>query len=180
MVDEIDFMLRLIPSAWEGIGASDVVLDWIRRGVDIPFWNIPDPFYFKNKQFTLKERLFIRSELKQLLKVGSIKIVQHSDFISPISCVPKKNGKLRLIIDLRHLNSCVKSRRFKYEDITSVTELIEPGDQLITVDLRDGFHHIPLAHCAQEYLGFVFEGVTYTWCVLPFGLSCSPYFSVKL
>ena len=48
----------------------------------------------------------IQEELKKLLDVGFIYEIEHSDWVSPIVCVPKKNGKLRVCVDFKKLNSC--------------------------------------------------------------------------
>jgi ribonuclease HI len=50
---------------------------------------------------------------------------------------------------------------------------------LVTIDLKDGFHHVPVNDDSVGYLGFEWKKVIYTWNVCPFGLSCSPYFFVK-
>ena len=92
-----------------------------------------------------------RSELEQgvISKDNSVK------FISPINCVPKKNGTFRLVIDLRKLNSCVETCNFKYEDINSILEYVSPKDKLVTLDIKDGFYHVPKSPNSQQYMGFM-------------------------
>jgi len=47
----------------------------------------------------------IQEELKKMLDVGFIYEIEHSDWVSPIVCVPKKNGKLRVCVDFKKLNA---------------------------------------------------------------------------
>ena len=47
----------------------------------------------------------IQDELKKLLDVGFIYEIEHSDWVSPIVCVPKKNGKLSGCVDFKKLNA---------------------------------------------------------------------------
>ena len=98
-------------------------------------------------------------------------------FISPINCVPKKNGIFRLVIDLRKLNSC---GNFKYEDINSILEFVSPKDKRVTLDIKDGFYHVPISPNSQQYMGFMYKNEKFKWCKLPFGLCVSPYFFCKI
>jgi hypothetical protein len=111
-----------------------------------------------------------------LLEQGVISKDNSVKFISPINCVPKKNGTFRLVIDLRKLNSCVETCNFKYEDINSILEYVSPKDKLVTLDIKDGFYHVPISPNSQQYMGFMYKNETFKWCKLPFGLCVSPYF----
>jgi len=61
--------------------------------------------------------------------------------ISPISCVPKKN--LRLVVDLRLLDTHICSKHFQHEDFRNIKDIVTPCDKLVTVNSKNGFHHIP-------------------------------------
>ena len=45
---------------------------------------------------------------------------------------------------------------------------------MITLDIKSGFHHIPIAEQDREKLGISFKGRFYRWRVAPFGLAISP------
>ena len=61
----------------------------------------------------------------------------------------------------------------------SVASLIQEEDEMITIDIKDGFHQgIHVKH--QKYLGLQWKNQFYVWCALPFGAACSPYFFNKL
>jgi len=47
----------------------------------------------------------IHDELKKLLDVGFIYEIEHPEWVSPIVCVPKKNGKLMVCVDFNKLNA---------------------------------------------------------------------------
>ena len=100
--------------------------------------------------------------------------------VSALSCVPKKGGNLRLVIDLRPLNEHIKCPYFKNEGIDTVCELIEAEDKLFTLDLKSGFHHVSIHNDYRIYLGFQWNNKFYVWNVLPFGLNASPYFFNKV
>ena len=164
---------------WEDISASPTVINWLKNGINIPFKSTPFPFEYSNRHFSKSEQTFLQAEIARLSKTGVIKRDDSLQFISPINCVPKKNNKFRLVADLRHINSHICTKNFKYDNISSITETIRSKDKLVTIDIKDGFYHIPVSEQSQQYLGFSFEGQKYKWCRLPFGCSVSPYFFCK-
>ena len=130
----------LKPEAWEQIGVSPHILDWITNGVPIILQCNPGDFELPN--FALNEctRKFVTEEIERLSHLDAIERCEHKPrCASPINVVPKKNNKERLIIDLRFLKSHIDAPRFTNEDIWTVKNLIQEGDQLITVDIKDFF-----------------------------------------
>ena len=165
---------------WQSIKTSQTVLDWIKEGVKLPFETLPQPFELTNRHFSPKETRFIDQEISVLLQSGAIAQSIHRPFcVSPISCVPKKNAEFRLIINLRRLNYSCPCPAFQYEDINTVLDITNPGDLLVTLDIKSGFHHLPIHPDYQKYLGFCWRNKYYIWCVLPFGLSVSPFYFCK-
>ena len=168
-------------NAWSYIDAPQTVIDWLKEGISIPFHTFPSSFEKANHHQSSTQKLFIRAEIKRLLQLGYIQEVQEKPlYISPIGCVPKKTGGYRLITDFRHLNSFCESCKFKQEDIKNVEKVVEKNDYFTSVDLKDGFYHIPVNQKYQAYLSFQFEGKFYSYVVLPFGFCLSPYFFAKV
>ena len=174
-------VMVLQADAWSKLG-TDVTLDWVRNGVRIPFETVPECFNIPNRHLTNKEIAFIDSEITSLLSNKAIVKCRPGDVpqcISPLSCTPKKNSKLRLVTDLRRLNDHIKSQSFRHEGIDTVTDQIQSEDYLVTIDLKNGYHHVQIHYDDRKYLGFEWRGHYYMWCVLPFGLKCSSYFFCK-
>lgn len=168
--------------AWDRIGASNTVKQWITEGVHLPFAEDTscEGFYVKPRILNSKESEFVSKELLKLEFIGTIqRVVQRPKCVSQIKFVPKKNGKLRLITDLRLLNEHLDSPHFQCEGINTASKLVKHGDYMCKTDLKDGFFHIPIYQPHQTYLGFEYNGTYYVWCALPFGLCCSPYFFNK-
>ena len=82
-------------------------------------------------------------------------------------------------MDLREVNSSCTAPRFQNEDIQCAKTLVEPGDYMISVDISNGFLHIPVHKEHQTYLGMKWKGDYYVWKSMCFGLSASPYFFTK-
>ena len=102
--------------------------------------------------------------------------------VNPLTVAEGK--KLRLVIDLRHVNLCLVKPRFKYEDLRSLSQVLDEGHWFFTWDLKSGYHHVDICLDHQKYLGFAwpFSGVVryFTFSVLPFGLSSACFCFTKL
>ena len=166
----------------EALNASDFVLDMIRRGCRLPFSQYPSQCFLKNDRSALQHPEFVSEAITELLNSGCI--VEHvvpPFFMNPLTVAEGK--KLRLVIDLRRVNNCLVKLRFKYEDLRSLSQVLDEGLWFFTWDLKSGNHHVDIFLDHQKYLGFAwpFSGVVryFTSAVLPFGLS-SACFSASL
>jgi hypothetical protein len=45
---------------------------------------------------------------------------------------------------------------------------------MFTLDMKAGYHQLPVKPWFQKFLGFAWEGRVYRWQVLPFGLASAP------
>ena len=79
---------------------------------------------------------------------GSGGPVPHRDrfrgFYSNLFTVPRKEGKVRPILDLKALNRFVRLWKFRMESLRSVVASLNPGDFLASIDLKDAYLHIPI------------------------------------
>ncbi len=120
----------------------------------------------------------LRAEVMNLLEKGAIEIVppaqSKSGFYSRYFLVPKKDGDLRPILDLRLLNYALMKRLFRMITFKQILLQICLGDWFMSVDLKDAYFHIQVAPHHRRFLRFAFEGVAYQYNVLPFGLSLAP------
>ena len=117
------------------------------------------------------------AEITNLLKLGMIKEVKQSQFQAPIVVVKKKStdGKVkwRLCVDFRLLNSHTVKDSYP---MPSLEEQLNVGDAkwFTKIDLSSAFWQIPLAESDQLKTTFHFEGRSYVWLVMPFGLRNAP------
>ena len=92
---------------WQNITNDQWVLSLIKNGYQISFKEQPplsrEPIFFQQSQ-----RRELEEEVTSLLQKGVVEEIQPETpgFYSRIFLVPKKKGKLRLIIDLSTLNIC--------------------------------------------------------------------------
>ena len=172
---------QLNATAYTRIGAPQTVINWILNGIKVPFSDIPNKCFYSNRVNTRKQYKFVNSEIKKLVKNGTIQEVDTKPHcILAIQCAPKKNGKLRLVIDSRPVNVNIVTPKFNQEGITAVAEQIEAKDLLISIDLKDGFHHCPITPEHWRYFRMKWGNKYYVWRYFPFGVSCAPYYFYKL
>ena len=155
----------------------------LEHGYVLPLTSIPTPFIAKNNQSALKYPVFVDEAIKELLKYGYIEeLSQPAYCCNPLTVADK--GKLRLVLDLRHVNACINVKTFRYEDLKVVTELFEENDYFVSFDLTSGYFHIDIHPEHRKYLGFRWscEGKEryFQYGVLAFGLSSAGYVFSKV
>ena len=73
-------------------------------------------------------------------------------FLSSIFLVPKKDGGLRPIINLKRLNDYVPHRHFKMEGIHMLKDLLGQEDWMTKIDLKDAYFAVPISEPDKKYL----------------------------
>ncbi len=120
----------------------------------------------------------LQQELSSLLQKGAIEEVPQSEvergFFSRYFLVPKKDGGLRPILDLRRLNFSLYKGKFKMLTIKTIMSQVQEGDWFVTIDLKDAYFHIQVFRRHRRFLLFAFGGKAYQYKVLPFGLALAP------
>jgi len=101
-------------------------------------------------------------------------------FYSTYFTVPKKDGGLRPILNLKRFNVGVKKSTFKMETLRSIISVTHRGQWLASLDLKDAYLHVPVHQPHRKYLRFVWKGQGYEFQALPFGLSTAPRAFTKI
>ena len=168
---------------WEKLSKDQWILETI-RGLKLEFAQNPPiqittPTYHV---FSKEKNELINKEIISMLEKKAICQVEHSKdgFLSPIFLVEKKGGGQRPVINLRDLNGYMVYRHFKMEGINQVKDMIQQGDWLIKVDMKDAYFPIPICNVDQKYLRFPWEGNVYQFQCLPFGITVAPWVFTKL
>ena len=127
--------------------------------------------------------LKISEEIKAMTAKGAIRPVANPStqgFFSRIFLVPKKDGGSRPVINLRPLNQYIKYQHFKMEGMHVVQDLLQSGDWMCRIDLKDAYFSIPVHQDDRRYLRFIWQNQHYEFTCLPFGLSSAPRVFTKI
>ncbi|XP_039315282.1 uncharacterized protein LOC120359905 [Solenopsis invicta] len=130
-------------------------------------------YAFAPRRFAHGERMQMRDIVDDLLAHG---IVQPS--ISPycgrVITVRKKNGTIRMCVDLRPLNSRVLKQKYPFPRIEVCLSRLTGKVIFTLLDLRDGFHQIPVHRDSMKYFSFATPDGQFEYKYLPFGNSEAP------
>ena len=97
-----------------------------------------------------------------------------SSFHSPLVPIVKKDGKIRLCIDFRNLNKHVINDCFPLPNINHILYNLGKGKLFSCLDMKQGYHQIPLAEESKALTAFIAPGGLWEHNVLPMGLKDSP------
>ncbi len=133
-------------------------------------------------KFNTAQSEIVEQEIDALLRKNVIEEAKHDEgeFLSTIFLVPKKNGKYRLILNLKKFNEHVEYWHFKMETFDMAIKMLSPGCFLASIDLKDAYYSVPIHAEFRKYLRFYWNGKLYQFTCLPNGLACAPRKFTKL
>ena len=176
--------LQAFHPAWAAITDDAYVLSIIRGGFII---ELSEPLpggvvRLPTPRMPPHIRAGMAAEITALLSKGVIEpTADHPRLcMSPIFLVPKRSGNFRLILNLKRINHYIGSVHFRMETLASILPYLNPGDWTVSIDLKDAYHHVPIAATSRDLLGFTFNGDVYRFKALPFGLKPAPRLFTRL
>ena len=81
---------------------------------------------------------------------------------------------MRLIFNLKKLNSFIKNSHFKLDKIRTVLGLATPNCRMASLDLKDAYYSVRIHPYFQKYVKFMYNGRFFKYTVFPNGLSICP------
>ena len=116
---------------------------------------------------------WITGELAKYERIGAIRYCERGDIdvVNPIGVEPKKP---RLITDMRYTNLWCEPTPFRYGSLSAFRNELQKNDLLITVDLKDAFHHVRINDGSLRVFGGCWNSRYFVYTALPFGFNCSP------
>ena len=130
----------------------------------------------KQKPYRLPfaKREEVESQIAEMLALGIIR-PSMSPWASPVTLQPKKDSsKSRLCIDFRRVNELTKKDAHPIPNIRDIFDQLGGARVFTTLDLRSGYHQIPIAPRDREKTAFCTHLGLYEYNRLPFGLANAP------
>ncbi|ROT68547.1 hypothetical protein C7M84_013301, partial [Penaeus vannamei] len=129
---------------------------------------------FEHPRFVpLAARPLVEAEITGLEQQGQIRL-STSPWNAPIVLVKCKDGRPRLCVDYRRLN---RSSKFDYFPLPRIEEILyecSAASVFSTLDLRSGYHQVPMDEGSIKRTAFSTHKGHYEWLSMPFGLSGAP------
>ena len=160
-------------ASWKGAAHESV----IKTGLSWTWSSTPPPL----KEIHQKTSETLDAEIVKLRKKRVIEKAKSLKFQSRVFSVPKKDSlEERWVIDLSHLNACIVCPTFRMLTMREVKLLLPKGFWTVSLDLKDGFWHIPVSRRKRPYLGFKYRGQFWRFRAMPFGLNIAPRIFTKV
>jgi len=114
----------------------------------------------------------IDAEIDKLLSLDVIEPASGATtWVSPVVPVPKKNGEIRLCVDLRAVNSAIKRRQYPIPTVDEILEKLNNGKTFSKLDLNMGYHQIELDEESRHLTTFSTTKGLFRYKRLVFGIS---------
>ncbi len=131
------------------------------------------PFRERSRRIAPADIDDVRRHLKDLLEAGIIK-ESRSPYASPIVIVRKKNGKIRMCIDYRTLNSKTIPDQYTTPRIDDALDYLAGSRWFSVLDLRNGYYQIPMSGPDVEKTAFICPLGFYQFERMPQGVTGAP------
>ena len=173
--------------SWRKLPNASFACNIISKGVRIPFTNKFKVSrllnrYGKNRFYSSRKLKVLEEECKRLLNLGAIEEIPRTSFYfsNHIFYKIKPDGTIRLIFDMKFLNTMIKKPSFSMLKSNTIFPYLHLNSWACKLDLKDAYWHIPLHLSAQKFLTFRLGKRKFKWKVLPFGLKTAPYIFSKI
>ena len=160
---------------WRKAGAPRLIVQWLRAGVPLAWTKPPEPI--RTKSIPQSEE--VKKEMKSLIRSGAFQFMD-TPFVSPTFTIPKKDGGIRLIHDLKSINAALTPPKFTLRGAQGAASVVRNCNWLVALDLCHGYQQVAMDRKAVKYLGAMYGNKTVVSTVLPFGLSISPYIFTRI
>ena len=177
--------LRKNIAYWRSIGCSEFILKVLQNGYIIPVIGEIETAYLNNNRSSRLEPEFVQRSIDELLEVGAVvKSLEKPYIVNPLTVV-NKDGKKRLVIDMRHLNDRIRKTKCKFDGHDVAQQFLVKSGFMTVFNLKSGYHHIDVHESQHELLGFAYEDHEgneryFKFVVLPFGLATARYIFTKV
>ena len=116
----------------------------------------------------------VKQHLQEMVEVGAIRR-SFSPWTSTVVIVRKKDGELRLCIDLRKLNNRTMKDGYALPRIDDTLDCLHGSKWFSTLDLKSGYWQVELEEEAKPLTAFTMGPLGFWECErMPFGLTNAP------
>ena len=123
--------------------------------------------------YAVKEK--VDREIERLEHEGVIKKVESTEWASPIVCVPKRNGTIRICGDFKvSVNPVLISNPYPLPNAEDLFATLAGGKIFSKLDLSNAYQQLELTEESQKYLTINTHQGVYAYHRLTFGIATAP------
>ncbi|MCO5561161.1 hypothetical protein L7F22_014782 [Adiantum nelumboides] len=121
----------------------------------------------------------LREEVDKFLKAGFICPVKTAEWVSPVVVTPKKDGRWRVCVDFKPLNTATKKDPYPLPFIDQILDSVAGHERYSVCDGYSGYFQLKIAVEDQRKTTFITPWGCFCYIVLPFGLTNGPAYYPK-
>lgn len=118
------------------------------------------PFKIRPYPIPFAHRPAVERELNRMIEWGVIER-SSSPYFSPIICVKKSDGSIRLCLDARRINQIIIPARDLSPPLDELLARFHRKNVFSSLDFSSGYWQILLHPSVWKYVSFVYDGRTY-------------------
>jgi len=130
---------------------------------------------FTPRKVPIPLRSKVKDELDRMESLGVIsKVDVPTSWCAGMVVVPKKDGKVRICVDLKPLNANVKREIHPLPKVDDTLAQLSGAKVFSKLDANSGFWQIPLAKTSRHLTTFITPFGRFCFNKMPFGISSAP------
>ena len=104
----------------------------------------PDATPVKQRPYPMnpKHAHAVKEEIDKLMRVGFIYEIEHTDWVSPIVIVMKKNGKIRVCVNYKKVNAATKRDNYPLPYTKHMLERVAGKEAYSFLDGFSGYNQV--------------------------------------
>ncbi|PIK42246.1 hypothetical protein BSL78_20901 [Apostichopus japonicus] len=161
-------MFSRYPELFNGIGKINT--ETIKLHIDT---NV-EPKTQKLRTIPFHVRKDVDEEIQRLLDEDVIeRVLGPTPWVSPIVTPPKKNGGVRICVDMREANKAIERERFPMPTVDELISALNGATVFSTLDLSAGYHQFELDEESRYITTFTTHQGLYRYTRLMFGVNAA-------
>ncbi|XP_037574334.1 uncharacterized protein K02A2.6-like [Dermacentor silvarum] len=117
----------------------------------------------------------LKMKLKRMEENGVIvPVTEHSEWVHPIVVITKKDGTVRLCLDLRNLNAALKRHLYPIPHPEELFASLSGSTVFSILDAKSAFWQLALDEASSRLCTFTTPWGRYRFVRVPFGLAIAP------
>lgn len=132
------------------------------------------PVQAKLRRLPITLRESVSAEIQRLERLDIIERINASEWVSPIVVVKKKDGGIRMCVDLRAPNRAIVIDSFPLPHIDELLNSLKGASHFSKLDLASAYHQVRLDPNSRDLTAFITHEGLFRFKRVCFGLASAP------